>query len=558
MVSIFGDCSQGGILFSHPVVAVIVVLGLLIVFHELGHFLSARLCGIGVEVFSVGFGPTLIQFKWRGVVYRIAAIPLGGYVKYWGVGEAELKGTEPNGIALPDAPVWAKLFTVFAGPGANFVLAILIFSVMGFFGLKHPAPIIGSVMPDSPALRAGLESGDKILRIGEREILSWTDLHEEISEHPGESLRVEVMRNGRPLSFSVVPETKTEGAQTFGRIGVGYGFFPSVMAVQPDSIGAHRGLEVGMVVTGLSYGGSHHQIVTWPGFLSHLELSFNQNVTELDLEVKKLDGTRHVARISTSVWGEARSEELSGRDLARLLGLTSGNLVLFEIPASLSDHLQVGDHVLALNGVPVSSLYGFHQELERVTEPSAQILVRRNREELTVTVPLIPYDLQLPEGRRTFFRFEGGFTRLETPEPVTEQYGFFGSIGYGFASCWKFSIKIIEGIWGLITGSVPLASIGGPIAIAKFAGDTAKAGLESFFSYTALISINLGLVNLLPVPILDGGQLVVFSLEGLRRKRLSEEALDKVNKFGLMILVALFLLATYNDLSRFWTDLLMQ
>jgi len=347
------------------ILSFIIVLGVLIFFHEFGHFLIARFFGVGVEKFSLGFGPRLIGKKVGITDYRISAIPLGGYVKM--VGEEPDAEIDPEEIPLSftHKHVAKRMLIVAAGPVFNILLAVIIFFGIflssGTFVLK---PSVGSVKPGSPAFSAGLEKGDLITAINASEINSWDAMAEIINGSKGKVIRLAVRRGDSTQNFSLAPE----------------------------------------------------QVTT-------------KNIFGEDIQ-------RYIIGITAS--GESYSKDLN----------------LFQ---AFSESLL---------------------QTYRVTELMVVIIAK------------------------------------------------------------------------LITGDISTDTLGGPIMIAQMAGDSAKAGIGSLISFIALISINLAIINLLPIPVLDGGHLLFFSIEAIKGSPVSIKVREIAQQIGLFLLILLMILVFYNDISR--------
>jgi len=345
--------------------AFIVVLGVLIFFHELGHFIVARLFGVGVEKFSLGFGPRLFGKKIGITDYRLSAIPLGGYVKMIGEEpDAELEEDQIP-ISFTHKNVFKRILIVAAGPAFNVLLAILIFFIIflvsGTFVLT---PSVGEVKPGTPADAAGFQKGDVIRAIDEQQVSSWDEMAGMISESQGRQLKVEVERDGSLVRIEVRPE------------------------------------------------------------LVNAENIFGESAK------------RYVIGITAA--GDTYSQEL----------------------------------------------------------------------------------------------------------------GFFQALGESLKQTYKISELMVVIIAKLIAGHISTDTIGGPIMIAQMAGDQAKAGIINLISFIALISINLAIINLLPIPILDGGHLLFFSIEAIKGRPISMKVREVAQQVGLFILILVMILVFYNDISR--------
>ncbi|MFC1524614.1 RIP metalloprotease RseP [Thermodesulfobacteriota bacterium] len=349
----------------------IIVLGLLIFVHELGHFLWAKIFGVRVLKFSLGFGPKLIGKTYGETEYLISAFPLGGFVKMLGENPTEDVTPEDHGRSFARKPVWQRFIIVAGGPVFNLLFAVFLFFLIFFIaGIPKPVDntVIGAVSPDSPAQTAGLQAGDTILSInGER-----TELWEQISTLIKNS-------NGDPVTLSI-----------------------------------RRGEEV-------------------------IEIIGNPEVQE-----------------TKSIFGEVVGERL-------MLGISRSDEVNYE------------------------------------------------------------------------------------------RVSLFAALKAGFTQTWGFIYLTYMAVIKIIQNVVPASEIGGPIFIAQVAGQQLEAGWINLFYFMGLLTVNLGILNLLPIPILDGGHLVFFTLEAIRRKPLSQRAQEVFQQIGLVLLGTLMLFVFYNDIARLFT-----
>lgn len=353
------------------IVSVILVLGGLIFFHELGHFLMARALGMGVSTFSLGFGPKILKHKWGKTEYAISLVPLGGYVAL--VGESD-PGELPAGFTMAESfaarPAWQRLLVIAAGPVANILLAWLLCWTLAFcYGTPVLQPVIGGVLPDSPAQKAGLEPGDRIESINGIPVNSWEEMSELINKSDGRPMQVEATRqDGEAHSVSRV-----------------------------------------------------------------LELTAERSTRK-------------------TIFGE--------EETAWLIGVRNGGAVS---------------------------------------------------------------------------------TR---PEP------FWSAAMAGAAQTWHMVSLTWQSFVKLAQRIVPLDQVGGPIMIAQMVGEQAHHGLAGLLALTALISVNLGILNLLPVPVLDGGQIIFCIYEMIFKKPVPARAQEYATRAGLIILLGLMALATFNDVMR--------
>jgi regulator of sigma E protease len=347
------------------VLATVIVLGVLIFVHELGHFLFAKLFGVRVEVFSLGFPPKLLHKQIGETDYRLSVIPLGGYVKLFGENPKDEVPPELEPVSFSHQPLWRRFLIVIAGPTFNLLFAaVALFFVFTFSGIPYLTTVIGGVKANSPAARAGLEKGDQILAVAGEKVHRWEDLSgqiRQIGEHP---LTLTVKRGEKVFKVGLTPE-RMQTTDIFGA---------------------------------------------------------------------KVD--------------------------AVIIGITSGN------------------------------------------------------------------------------------------QPAVEHVGPFKALATGVIFTGRLTWLTLESIYKLVARQVPLKSVGGPILIAQVAGQQAEMGVANLVQFMAALSVNLFLLNLLPIPVLDGGHLFFFTLEAIRGKPLDIQHREMAQGLGLMLILALMILVFYQDILR--------
>ncbi len=568
--------------FTHPLPAVVILLGVLVFFHEFGHFVVGRLSGIAVEIFSIGFGPRLFGFTYRGTDYRLSGIPLGGYVKFAGAHPAEDVPEGLPGIAFRDASLPRRALTILAGPLANFLLAVIVYSVLGMDGISHPPPSIGEVIEGSAAEAAGIKPGDRIAQIGETPVVTWRDIESTISQAPGKRLDVVVERDGKRVPLVLTPaEIKTQDgagrAVTIGRAGIALGRLPAMFAVIEDGALRRAGVATGERVVGLKVGAETSVTIASMTELLHKLTAAAKTEDAVTLTIEAAHPPRDDDE-SLSGSGEKKAkpvpvtrevglslktlktlpEPFSKKATLAALGVADAQLTVGNATDGAKASLSPGDVLLAWNGRPLRDLYALREELIANTEPKAKLDIARGLERQAVEIDLKPVEVQKPEGKATIYQLTVLFWgQPEEPPPIIEKYdGLVAAVGYGLRETKAQTKELFRNVMSLISGDIPLKALGGPMLIAKVAGDSAKRGWQKFLEALALISVNLGLLNLFPIPVLDGGQLLLMGAEGLKRKPLREAAVENFQKVGFAMILALVVLATYNDLSRFWKAML--
>ncbi len=583
-------------------VAVIPLLGILIVVHELGHFLVAKACGVRVLKFSIGFGAPIgfgkLRMRWErgGTEYVIGWIPLGGFVRMLG---EPMPGDEESMPPVPDdarpeeflesKPVWQKLAVVFAGPAMNLLLPVVCFVGILWFGLPRPDAVIGMVEANSPAAIAGLQPGDRIESIDGEPVEFWDDVILPIRERgAGDRIRFEVSRAGEPRQVDVELGTQ-KMRDRFGAfvdtgwIGLGFNRLEARVGVpQAESVAAQAGLRSGDRVIAVD----DRAIEDWVGLVAaHAEAARAarargaESVTWRVERALATDEPPNEARPSAAAEqaagpagkDEARAAKVEAlsvavpaiEDLDRL-GLRPATILVAMVtegkPAALAG-LQKDDLILAVDGQPVGSFESFvslvqtsaGRELEIRYSRDGQLQTTRLRareetvsgpydiegmEESVYRIGLAPQVSWLP-GARTFQRVRNPIESLPRAALMT----------------WDMTIGYLEGLSRVFTGDVGADKLSGPIGIARIARKSLDRGWLEYLWMMMLISINLGILNLLPIPVLDGGQAVIYSIEGIKRSPLSMRAREIASSVGFAVLVLLMGRAFWNDLTPFWNRL---
>jgi regulator of sigma E protease len=434
------------------ILAFTVVFGILVFVHEFGHFFTAKLVGVRVEVFSFGYGKRLLGFKKGDTDYRISLIPMGGYVKLLGEGMFET-GRELAPDDLMAKSRFQRFLIMVMGSVMNIVLAVVIVAFMNGVGVMVPEfqdekPVIGWIEPGSPAERAGLRIDDEIVRIGGRQVRTWSDVEMAVGSKPDRLVPVEVLREGVPLAVDLRTESVT-------RYQMGYA-----------------------------------------GFRGKI--------------------------------------------------LTQVQMVMPDKPAEEAG-LRAGDVILAIDGEPVY-FYQFIQVLEKSAGKELRFTVDRGGELLTL--PVTP-------------RREGSVGKIgisQVPKSVLRKYGFFASIGQSVRENLKNVFLIIRFIKELFTGEASTRQLGGPLEIANFSYAAFRMGWMALLGWIAVISLQLGVLNLFPIPVFDGGQIFVILVEAIIRRDLSPKARQVWMQLGFVIFVALIVFVVLNDivkrLPNGWSSLL--
>jgi len=436
--------------------AFLIMIGVLITIHEFGHFLFARMFGVKVEVFSIGFGPPIFQWKGKETVYQIAAIPLGGYVKMYGEdsmtepiqGETEKEAfQDPRSFAAK--PRWQKILIAFAGPLFNIVLAVILVAAAYMVGVFEPKymdkpVVVGYVQPDSPAAKAGIKPFDKIVAVDGKPVRNWKEFTVEISMKAGMTVTMEVERDGKKLLLTVqLPQDITKKP-----IGISPLIPPKLGKVFPDSPAAKAGLKE-------------------------------------------------------------------------------------------------GDIILAVNGRPVRSWFELVEILSKIkSKEPVNLLVKRGEQVFTVNV--------VPQYNPELKRYVIGISPAYDAE--IKKYGFVEAIKKSIDKNIEMTVLLFNFLKDIVTGQMSLQEVknnlGGPISIAKYSGGALESGLGNYLFFTGFISLQLGYLNLLPIPVLDGGLILILLIEMIIRRPLPEKAKEYLAYIGFALIGTLMAFAIFNDILR--------
>ena len=462
------------LLAKFPTLAYFIVLLLVLIFvHEAGHFLAAKLVGVRVETFSLGFPPKAWSRTIGETEYQLAWLPLGGYVKMFGEDPASAESVPPGQEhrSYTHRKPLVRIFISLAGPGFNIFFAVLIFwGLIWSGGIKHLPPVLGPVTPGSPAFEAGLRMDDRLLAVAGRPVLYFDALETALEEGRGAPLELVVGRAGAPDLAVVLTPVPRESLDLFGEprtvheVGLTHRLKPFVEKVVDASPAAAAGLAGGDLILAID----GRPTPDWADVLEAIQGPRDQR-----------GGTVRPAGLRPLTLAVERD----GRTL---------NLVM--TPRITT---------------------GFNQNGEITYTPMVGVESR--------------------------------------PEVLTEPVGFFRAAGLGLLETANMVGLTVKSVRKLITGQVSAKTLGGPILIAEVTGDRARAGWESLLNLAAFISVNLGILNLLPIPVLDGGQILFFLIEALRRRSLSLRFREAAQWVGVVCLGLLMILVFYNDIDRLVT-----
>jgi regulator of sigma E protease len=544
----------------------VLLLGVLVFVHELGHFLVAKLFDVKVLKFSLGFGPAIGVGRWRlafrrgETEYVVAWLPLGGFVKMLGEnpeGEEEGAAVEPIDPAdLPRAfnhkPVWQRLLILFAGPGMNFLLPVVIFVGVLAVGMPRPEPVIGTVESGSPAAKAGFAPGDRVLAVAGTPVHWWDDVEDALRARPGDSVPMRVERGDQTLDLTLRVE-KRAGMDAVGApaevgwAGLDQSRLAAVIGV-PDANAPAAGTALRSGDRVVAVAG--HAVDDWTGFAAQYADAGASGTVALQIQREAPDAAKpHPQTLDVTV---------PALGSVRALGVVPATALIAAVtpdsPAARAG-LEPGDLIVAAAGAPIGSFASFSDLVRASGGRPLRIAYTRHgeRHEVTIQPELREADtgLGIPE-ERYLIGIQAHAASVAGPVGIDREVDPLVSVPRAVGMTADITGTFLQGLERLISGEVSRKQLAGPIGIAEIAHSAYERGWFAYLSMLVLISINLAVLNLLPIPVLDGGQALLIGIEGIKRSPLSQRTREIVLQIGLTVLVALMGLAFWNDLSRRW------
>lgn len=422
------------------------VLGILVFVHEFGHYAVAKLCGVRVEVFSLGFGKRLWGFRRGDTDYRVSLLPLGGYVKMSGENPMEARTGDPG--EFTSHPRWQRFLIAIAGPAMNIILAIVVLTAVYKFHHAYPAiakqPVdIVTVVPGSPAEKAGIQPHDRITLVGSIQNPNWEQALTEFGINAGQTVDVEVRRGAQILRTKLTPQTT--GVDNRGEAGL----------VPPD-----------------------------------------------DMVVGTLEPNMPAAKAG----------------------------------------LRMGDLLLAINGTPVLNIKELLDSLQKTKNNPVQLTVLRDGKEVQFAITPELASNSRGKGEKEY--------RIGVGPVAVEQLPLPAAFRSAYEDCKSNSLLIFRLVGKMIERKVSIKQMSGPIGIAIMSTEAAKIGFWKLMEIMALISLNLAVFNLLPIPILDGGLMLMLLIEGLIRRDIKQEIKERVYQVAFVFLILFAAVVIYNDVAK--------
>ncbi len=432
----------------HTIFDMGIVLGFMILIHEFGHYAAAKYFGVRVEVFSIGFGKRLLGFRRGETDYRISAIPLGGYVKMSGENPMDTRSGDPGEFL--NHPRWQRFVVAIAGPFMNIMLAVVLLTGVYMVHYEYPAiadqpAVVGWVNPNTPAQRAGIQKGDKIVQVEEIQNPNWEQVDIKDALSPNQPMKFSIERNGQVVEKTLVPEPM--GPNQYGSMGWVPDVTVTLTAVEPG------------------------------------------------------------------------------------------------MPAEKAG-LKIGDQILTANGQEIPALEALVQLLNKTKDQPLEIVALRNKEKKTFTInPTLA-----PGGPSQEVRYRIGIASMPTK---VVKLNFSEALKRSLSDNKKSSFLILELLRKMAERKVSMRQVDGPIGIGSAVGAAARErGWSPLFLITAAISLNLGIMNLLPIPILDGGVILLLFIESLMQREISLPIKERIYQAAFVFLVLFAVMVIYNDLVK--------
>lgn len=538
--------------------AFVMLLGLLIFVHELGHFAVAKWCGVRVEVFSLGFGRKILSYKKGDTTYCLSLIPLGGYVKMFGDEiNAQLSEAEKK-FSFTHKTVWQRIAIVLAGPMMNFFFAIFIFAVVALLGEEVRAPLIGDINPKSVAFEAGLRPGDKVVQVGSQTITNWDEFQKSLNKYTSQTVDVRVLRTGfeNGVTVPVKPELRPNPNllsldENIGDLeGLTFLSKAPVVGIRSGTPAEKAGLRTGDKI--LKINGA---VVKHYRDLDTMLLPYQKQEVVFDIERPKSPGSEEFEKTSVTAMFSTFAS-------ISVLGFESSELYLFKvIPESPAEKagLRPGDRILKIGSIEpgvweevlntvksykgegpleFAVLRGSENHVFRITPEMTSHMNVQGSEEKRFTIGIVPWIL------------------IATPDSLKLDIGNpVAALARGAQRTWDVSVMTLLSFVRLIENKISPRNIGGVISIGQAAHETLKMGLMQYLTMMGAISVNLFVLNLLPIPVLDGGHLLFYTVEALKGSPMNMRKMEIAQQIGLFVLMSLMVFALFNDFSRifgFW------
>ncbi len=560
----------------------VLLLGVLVFIHELGHFLAAKWCHVRCDTFSIGMGPKILKFTRGETEYAISILPLGGYVKLFGQDPREEIPAGQEHRSFRHKSILQRSFVVVAGPLANLLLAMVVFAGLMMHGFPSEAPVINRVVPGSAAEVAGFRSGDAVTSI------EWTvgDKKEVIVPSDLDQLKSVVGKNvGKDLKFSVQRKEQTTAEILYTPVNLEQRD-PTTGLIQ--NMGGIQGVEdqapapVLSTITPGSWADS--RMIPTPFWVSSVGVAQVDGVQEIpvttafDLEnawaqavtLSPKSGSQILLKGKWLIEGKEPKDETITMAWSKVADAPSETLIangiytynalrlveVLEGSAAEEIGLKKNDVITSINGEKIQGFYSFRERLQQLAAEKPTLEIQWIREGVLMSKSFSPrlmsHEDPLTGQSKDRFQIGASFIPFDAAPAMTtvQSSSIIEATSYGITKSFVVSGAMLKSFSYLIQGKLSRKALSGPFMIGKIAGDSFKAGWLPFLRMMAFISLNLFLLNLFPIPVLDGGHLVMFGIEAIRRKPMSIKFIERWSMAGFIFLLSLMAYVSVNDLIR--------
>jgi regulator of sigma E protease len=558
--------------FASGIGPFVLLLGLLIFVHELGHYLVAVWCGVRVETFSLGFGKKIFSFKRGHTTYCISLIPLGGYVKMFGDDPTKEVSAEEKEYSFLHKPVSKRIAVVLAGPLMNLFFAAFLFSYIGVLGEEVVSNKIGDVYVNTAAYTAGFRSGDRITSVNGVATTHWKQIQSAIESSSGQNVTFQVSREDNTIAEVNATPVLSKNDFIFttqrevGKIeGLGIESSATMVGVtSSDSIAAKAGIQTFDYIEKIDgqeikYFRDIQRVLSasidkpnWKVTVS----SYSENTGAEQKEAPQ----REV--VLENPYSAKPSDSHSIENIVLSLGITKPDLFLLNIkpdaPAAKAG-MKKGDYIASIDNKPIVTWTDVTNKIKSYSSEQGPIQFGIIRGTETLNISAIPEKIELPTAQGAIeTRYAIGIVpaiSIAPNEPfLLKTSGISDTLFLGVEKSWEWSKFIAISFVRLVQAEVSPKNIGGVITIGRVASQSFEAGAVVFLRFMAILSINLFLLNLLPVPVLDGGHLVFFTIEAIKGSPLSLKKMEIAQQFGMILLLCLMVFAFYNDIRQLITS----
>lgn len=544
-----------GLLFVVPMT---ILLSVLIFIHELGHFWMARLFNVKVETFSLGFGPKLLKFVRGETTYALSAIPFGGYVKMYG---DEMGGTVPDDMknrSFLHKPIYQRILIALAGPVMNLALAFVLFFILTIVGEKVVSPRLGDIRENTYAYSLGFRSGDKVLAVNNDPVTRWSQVEDQIASVVDGPVEFKIVRETEEEPIKIIAKTESAESQNplepgkiIGSIG-GLEFISdaSVIGVaDPQSLFGQIGFQTGDQIISIN-------AIPVFTFRQIQEVLISESASEKIVFVVDRHG----------ITGDAEPKRMNFEwdlkknpfpDAVKGFGYYTPDTfigkVMDDSPAQKAG-LEPNDKIVSINDTLVKSFSDIPTVVNAYRKDSPPLNVKVLRAGKEMSFSLVP--------KMTEFKSEFAATENRYAigiQPLASKYAeyinwtpnsFPEKVTWASANTWHWTKATVMSFVLLIRGKVSPKNLGGFISIGQMAKKSWEVGIDSFLRIMAIISLNLFILNLLPVPVLDGGHIVMFSIEAIKGSPISIKKLEIAQQIGVFVLLSLLAFSLFNDFAR--------